>query len=230
MAKPTQLKPPAAAPAKAPALPAPSSRLWRSLVLFVILLVATILFWKIVLLKPLNAMLRGVSELSFSLLPGGGSTEIITVDANGDWLIHASVLFRPRPVAQHNLQPNADPQIVRTPYQWFPALTLALPIFWAIALAVRPGKGVWRILGIGTLSLTLLSLFSAVLYLANWTNQFYEVLSWPPASFLLETTGYTLMSVAPYAAPLVVIMWLDRTLRSRVFGESTARIPPAPGS
>ena len=43
--------------------------LQRSLILFVMFLAATLALWRLVLLKPLLALSRGVIEVSFSLLP-----------------------------------------------------------------------------------------------------------------------------------------------------------------
>ncbi|SPF45177.1 membrane hypothetical protein [Candidatus Sulfopaludibacter sp. SbA4] len=199
----------------------------RSLALFVILLATMLLLWRLVLLKPMLALSRDIVEVSFSLLPSAGSAELITMDSNGDWIVRASLLF---PAREATRQASMGEVGVRTSRKMLQCFSLCFPIFWALALAAWPGRRVWPVLGMGTLLLTITSQLSLVLFLAYWINNFYVVASTPWGTFWMKLAGNCTMDVIPYAAPLLLIIWLDRGLRSLVFGESKPQIPPGPGS
>lgn len=201
----------------------------HSLVLFVIFLAAVLLLWQFVLLEPLLALSRGVIEVSFSLLPlpGAGSAELIRVDSNGDWIVLASHLFLPeREIARQTF--GLREAGVRIQRELLPPFSLSLPIFWALTLAARPGKRLTRVLGIGTLLLVIISQLSLVLFLAYWTDKYFVVTSSPWTEFGLQVAGYCSNNVVPYATPLMVVISLDRGLRSLVFGEATPQKRPGP--
>lgn len=188
--------------------------LWRSLILFGILLSAALALWRLVLLKPLLALSRDVVDISFSLLVGVSSAGYVTVDSGGDWIVHDPLRF-PEPriaVALEGLQ----------------CFSMCLPIFWALALAARPGQRLWRVLGLGTLLLVVVSQLSLVLFLVYDANPSFGMVSAPWAVFLLHVAGYCTLNVVPYAAPLMMVMWLDRNLRAQVFPEPTPQIQPGP--
>jgi hypothetical protein len=185
---------------------------------FAILLPAMLLLWRLVLLKPLLAVSRGVAEVSFSLLPGSGSAELITLDGKGDWIVHASLLFREREVTR---QTGLQSPGVRTPLQMLQCFSLCLPIFWALALVTWPGKRVLRVLGLGTFVLAIMSQLSLMAFVAYWTNQFFFVASSPFWMYLLKVTAYCSIDVVPYAVPLALVILLDPEMRRLVCGEST---------
>lgn len=202
---------------------------WRFLVQFVILLAAMLLLWHVVLLEPLLALSRGAIEVSFSLLPlpGGSSAELIRVDSNGDWIVLAPHLLLPEREITRQAFGSREAG-VRIQRELLPTLSLCLPIFWALALAARPGKRFGRVLGIGTLLLAIISQLSLVVFLAYWTDNYFVVASSPWTRFGLQVIEYLSLNVVPYAAPLVVVISLDRGLRSLLFGESIPRIWPRP--
>jgi hypothetical protein len=198
----------------------------RSLVLFVLFFAATLLLWRLVLLSPMLALSRDVMEASFSLLASArtDAAELITADGNGDWIVRASLLFQPRQVTRQTALPEPD---VRTPRRILQSFSLAFPIFWALALAVGSGKRLGPVLGLGTLLLTIVSQLSLVVFLAYWINFFYVVTQSPLTGFLLHMGGYCALNVIPYAAPLVLIIWLEPRLRSQLLGGSIPQTPTA---
>jgi hypothetical protein len=216
--RPKQAEPPPAA-RPSPRIATPI-HVWRSVGLFVILLATMLLLWRVVLLKPLLALSRGAIQVCFRLLPlpASGSAELITVDSsNGDWIVHGSLLLlREREITQQ-LAGSRDAG-VRTQPVMLQIFSLSLPIFWALVLPVWPGKRIWRILGAGTLLLAAISELSLVLFLAYWTNRYFVVASAPWSEYCLQVAGYCTLNLVPYAAPLVLVIWLHRGLRSLVFG------------
>jgi len=199
----------------------------RSLALFVIILPTMLVLWRLVLLRPMLAVSRDVVEVSFSLLPGVGSAEFITMDSNGDWIVRASLLF---PARERTRQASRGEVGLRASREMLQSFSLCFPVFWALTLAAWPGRRLWPVLGMGSLLLTLTSQLSLVLFLAYWINNFYVVASTPWGTFWLTLAGNCTIDVVPYATPLLLIIWLDRGLRSLVFRESTPKIPPSPGS
>ena len=148
MKKPHRRKQPEAPPAARSGVtaPAPPVRLRRSVALFLILLPSLLVLWRLVLLEPLQALSRGAIQGVFSLLPfpGSRSAELITVDSNnGDWVVHASLLLWPEREITVQLA-GAHEAGVRVQPVMLQCFSLCLPIFWALALAVWPGKQLFR--------------------------------------------------------------------------------------
>ena len=188
------------------------------------------MLWRLVLLEPLKALSRGAIQGVFSLLPfpGSGSAELITVDSNnGDWVVHASLLLWPEREITVQLA-GAHAAGVRVQPVMLQCFSLCLPIFWALTLAVWPGKRLIRVLGIGTLLLAIISEASLVLFLAYWTDRYFVVASSTWAEFGLQLAGYLTLNVVPYATPLVLVIGLHQRLRALVFGGYSARIQPSP--
>jgi hypothetical protein len=205
-------------------------RPWHSLALFLILLASSLALWRLVLLQPLEALSRGAIQGVFSLLsfPASGSSELITVDpGNGDWVVHASLLLLPEREITRQIA-GAEEAGVRVQPVMLQCFSLCLPLFWALALAVWPGKQLWRILGIGTPLLAIISEASLVVFLAYWSDRYFVVASSTWSEFCLQLAGYLTLNVVPYATPLVVVIALHRRLRSLVFGGYLARIQPSP--
>jgi hypothetical protein len=227
-------KQPAAPPATRPRVLETTAgvNLWRSLALFLILLVSTLVLWKLVLLEPLETLSRGAIQGVFRLLrfPASGSAELITVDPNnGDWVVHASLLLLPEREITIQIA-GAQEAGVRMQPAMLQCFSLCLPLFWALALAVWPGKRLLRVVGTGTLLLLVISEASLVLFLAYWTDRYFVVASSTWAEFWLQLAGYLTLNVVPYATPLVLVISLHRRLRSLVFGGYLARIQPSPKS
>ena len=177
--------------------------------MFLPLLGVTLLLWRYVLEKPLLEMSQAVVEVSFALLPGAGTDEVVTVDGNGDWLVYPAALVRKKATMS------------RSGLRCF---SVSLPTFWALALGVSRKTSLWRVLGSGTLLLTIVSQLSVVLYVACWA--LYDAGRWPTATPLLNAAAYFLVDVVPYAFPPAVLIWLDSGLRSLVFGESRQKTLP----
>ncbi|HLK65923.1 MAG TPA: hypothetical protein VKU19_20955 [Bryobacteraceae bacterium] len=203
---------------------------WRSLGIFAALLVCALVLWKLVLLTPLLDFSRTVIQVCFRALPFPESQtqQLITVDnGNGDWVVHASYL--------HLAERDITKQIageheagVRTQPVMLQVFSLSLPFFWALSLAVWPGKQAARILGLGTLLQLLISQIAMIFFLAYWTDRYFVVASALWSEFLLQLTGYCALNVVPYAAPLITVIWLHQRLRVWVFGALQRQIPPAP--
>src|ERR1017187_6825358 len=228
MKKPHRRKQPETPPAARPGVtaPAPPVRLRRSVALFLILLPSLLVLWKLLLLEPLEALSRGAIQGVFSLLPfpGSGSAELITVDrGNGDWIVHASLLLLPEREITVQIA-GANEAGVRMQPVMLQCFSLGLPIFWALALAVWPGKRLWRVLGIGTLLLAIISQVSLMLFLAYWTDRYFVVASSTWSEFWLQLAGYLTLNLVPYATPLVLVISLHRRLRALVFGGYSGRI------
>jgi hypothetical protein len=226
-----QAEAPPAARSEAPETVAPV-RLWRSLALFLILLASMLVLWKLVLLEPLQALSRGAIQGVFSLLPfpGSGSAELITVDSNnGDWVVHAYLLLLPEREITKQIAGEHEAGVRMQPVM-LQCFSLGLPLFWALALAVWPGKRLWRVLGIGTLLLAIISQVSLMLFLAYWTDRYFVVASSTWSEFWLQLAGYLTLNLVPYATPLVLVISLHRRLRALVFGGYSGRIQPSPGA
>lgn len=178
-------------------------------------MLTTLLLWRLVLLGPLLDLSRGVVEVCFSLLPGAGPGEVVTVDSQGNWTVRAAAVTNQGFVA------------LRSGLQLF---SLCLPIFWALTMAACPRSGQrrGRILGVGTLVLTVSSQISVVLFLI--CDALSTAVSSRVALSMIDTAHYCLGWVVPYASPLALLMWLDRGWRELIFGESTTQKTPAPGS
>lgn len=225
-------KQPAAPPAARPEAieTAAPVNLWRSLALFLILLASLLPLWKLVLLQPMMALSRGAIQGSFHLLPfpESASGELITVDTgNGDWIVHASLLLLPEREITKQIAGLHEAGVRMQPVM-LQCFSVCLPIFWALALAVWPGRHFWRVLGIGTLLLAVISEASLVLFLAYWTDRYFVVASSTWTQFCLQLAGYLTLNVVPYATPVVLVIWLHRRLRSLVFGGYLAQIQPSP--
>jgi hypothetical protein len=207
-------------------------RPWRSLGLFLILLVCLLAFWRLVLLEPLKVLSRDAFQGIFSLLPfpNSGNAQLITVDsANGDWVVHASLLGLTEREITIQIA-GAQEAGVRVQPVMIQCFSLSLPIFWALALAVWPGKDLWRVLGIGTLLVAIISQLSLLLFLAYMTDRYFVVASSTWSQFLLQLAGYLTLNMVPYATPVILVIWLHRRLRELVFGGYLARIQLRPGS
>lgn len=199
----------------------------RSLAWFLLLLAALLPLWRLVLLDPMLALSRAMVEVPAGVVGGRGSAELITVSGEGDWIVHAPVLFTAREVTRQTALKEPGVRIPRAALQFF---SLSFPIFWALALAVERGRRLGRVAGIGTLALAVVSQVSLLLFVADWINRYYVVAASEWGTSLLNVAGYCATGVIPYAAPLAAIIFLDENLRARLLGESTTQISPSRGS
>lgn len=181
------------------------------MILFLLLLVPMLTFWRLVLLRPLLTLSFSAVDASFSLLLGNHSEGYVTLaNSRGDWTVHDPLL-------------SPQPQI-SAPVEALQCFSLCLPIFWALALAPGFSQRVWRVLGLGTLLLVIVSQLSIVLFVVYQANQYFGIVSAAWAVFLLHLAGYCSVAVVPYAAPLLIFIWLDRNLRAQVFREPIQQI------
>jgi hypothetical protein len=218
-----------AAQSVAAATPAPVS-LWRTAAWFLILLTGMLLLWRLVLLQPLETLQRGAIQGCFRMLPlpGSESSELITVDReNGDWIVHASLLQLQEREETRQIAGTLEAGVRLQPAM-LQLFSLGLPLYWALSLTVWPGKELWRVLGIGTLLEALVAQLSLVVFLAHWINRYFVVASSPGGEFCLQSVGYFMLNVAPYAGPLVLVIWMHPRLRSLVFGVFPSRTQPSP--
>ena len=177
------------------------------------LLIVLLAIWWFVLLNPLLSLLRGSVELLGGLVPGGGSSQIATVNPAGDWGFQAplraadgkSVLI------EFNI-PRADLLI----------FTFSLPVYWALILAAGGIRRSARPLLVGTGVMVVLE---TILVLAVVRLAASKVAAQMPgferpddvAQWLQQFCNYLIVSVIPYAAPFVLAIALQRDLRSRIF-------------
>jgi hypothetical protein len=213
----------------APTAPIP---LGRSLAIFAILMASLLVFWRLVLLKPALDFERGAIQACFRVLPlaSSGSGELITLDPqNGDWVVHASLLHLPEREVTRQIA-GAQDAGVRTQPVMLQCFSVCFPLFWAVTLAVWPGKEAWRILGIGTLALAIVSEVALILFVAYWTDRYFVVAASRGGEFFLQLVGYCALNVIPYATPLIMAVWLHRRLQAWVFAGFPSQKRPAPKS
>lgn len=197
------------------------------LVRFLPLLVGTLLVWRFLLLSPLLDCSRAGVETFFHLIPGD-SMGHIRVENQGDWIV-----YPPGPPPERGAVQKAGLLTelgVRMPRGMLQCFSLSLPIFWALVLATYPHQRSGRLWGIGSLVLVGISAVSLLVYLAYWSNNLFVIVSSALGNYLLTLAGKLGFGVVPYAAPLVLVIWLDPELRLAVFGESKPQKPSAPAA
>ena len=216
-----------------PKLASPQLRfLLRGSGLFFVLLAV----WWWLLLSPMLAGLRVSTRAVLWLLPGGRSASGVTVEPDGDWLLRVPI---PAFVAKldavqqaYGRPPGAPPVKIRS-FQLvigdrIPTFfTLGFPLFWALVLAAPRSPRWWRAWATGTALLALVAQLSLLVYAAFSITATLRVSTKGVAGALWGAVEYLNVNVAPYAAPLLLAVWLHPGLRAQLFSWTAEPEPAA---
>lgn len=223
---------------------APSSPQLRFLLRGSVLLVAMLALWWWVLLNPLLGWVRLSTELTLRLLAGASSTSHITVDAQGDWTLQVPLpaFVSKRDTVQQMFGPvpkGTSPVKVRSfkleASGRYPVLfTLGFPLYWAMVLAAPRSKRIWRALIRGTALVAIIAPLSLMFYVVYAISEYFHLIPAGPAHYMMDFGEYLNLNVTPYAAPVLIAMWLHTELRSQIFSWDARRLPvpiasPPPG-
>ena len=201
------------------------------------LLFAMLALWWWVLLGPLLIGMRLSTDAALWLLPGGRSASGVTVEPDGGWRIRVPL---PAWLAkQDEVQkafgrvPGGPPVAVRSfslaVAERVPKFfTLGLPLFWAIVLAAPRASRPWRAAAIGTGVLAVIGLLSLLLYTAYSIESTLHLFRSTVVLTVWNAVEYLNLNVVPYAAPLVIAVWLHDGLRAQIFSWTTT--PAAEGA
>jgi hypothetical protein len=172
--------------------------------------------WWFVLRPPLLAWVRVSTDVLLNALPGAPIQTGVDVGPGGVWVIHAPVRSGGR---SRNVRLEA-PQ--RLPTQ----LTVAFPLFWAVILAARRPRRLWRILAIGTGILLALPPIGILIYAAHVVRIYVFPNAPAFVEYLLASADYVASTVAPYAGPILLALALHQELRTTVLaGEPNSHHP-----
>jgi hypothetical protein len=184
-----------------------------------VLLIAFLILWWFVLLDPLLLLLRWSAEVA------GGSGQVVSLTASGDWTFHFVAGSR---LVYFDI-PRAD---VLT-------FTFGLPVFWAILLAAGDLRRSLRPLAIGTVLVaateTLMLLALARLAARKVAARMAPGAQDAFGGWLAHVGEYLVVDVLPYAAPFLIALALHRGLRSQILPctvpvtQKTAAAPPKNG-
>ncbi len=185
-----------------------------------VLLAALSTLWWLVLIDPLQSLLRTAAEAGGALLFSGRSKLTIAVAANGDWTTEVPIepIVPPTP-------PGAVPQqiysidfdLARSDAGGF---TFGLPVFWALILAAPDLRRNWRSLLVGTLTMAVLEV---ALLLITFKILAYRSLAQimqshdPVGGWFLKWGEYLAVNAIPYLLPFAAAIALHRELRQQIF-------------
>jgi len=184
------------------------------------LLILFLTVWWFALQNPLLFALRSSFQLIGGLTYGG---QIVEENAAGQWTFRVPMEVSV-PASAETSAAKVHSVIFDIPRPDVTTFTFSLPVLWAILLAA-PGIRLRPML-IGTAAMALLE---TVLLLF-----FVEISAWKVAGQLSHAQGemskwalrfgeYLVVMVIPYAAPLLVALWVHRSFRNRVFGLEPAK-------
>jgi hypothetical protein len=207
----------------------------RFLVRAVGCLAASLALWWILLMDPMMGALRLATRFAMQFLPGDAAVADATIQADGNWLMRMPI---PESVAQLDstqrlfgrVSKDSPPVRVRSlklPISsTYPILfSVSLPVFWALWLAA-PGKSEsLRGLLTGSGILALISVVSLVFYCVYTAKDALHLMPTGTEAFLFSAGRYLVIDVAPYAGPLLLVLWFHQGLQNMVF--SWAADPPA---
>jgi len=200
-------------------------------------LAVTLALWYMLLLDPLLGGLRIATQPILKLLPGDGSAAHATIEPDGNWLLQIPV---PASVAQlDSMQqifgrvskdaPLVKVRSIKVPIpEKFPMLfTVSLPFFWALWVAAPRGENFLRGFLAGSGLLAVAGVLSLVFFAVHTAVVTLHVTLSGIAGFLFQAGQFWVVDVIPYAAPLLLALWLHEGLQKLVFSGDLA--PAEPG-
>jgi hypothetical protein len=198
------------------------------------LLVGTFLLWWFILLDPLLGWVRISGNVVLGWLPGATNGTHITVLSDESWMVQVPVPAAAATRADLQMlagggSPGAQPRKVRSfKFQTSRAkvalFTVALPLFWALMLAV-PCKRLPLMVAYGSAAIAAMMPFTVTLYAMTTIRVYFHIESTAWAGFLWSSAGYVNGEVLPYATSLFLGLWLNRELRAQVFSWVPAAEP-----
>jgi len=192
------------------------------------LLITMLSLWWLVLQPPMLFLLRLSGSISLRLLSNADSTEPIAVDALGDWNFHIPI----EDTLGETIQKNGPVQFrnieFTIPRQDVVIFTFSLPVYWAMVLATPIGR--IRALIWGTALVFMVEVACLLVHV--------EIIAYASAAQLhlaadglgtwsREFGSRLVVSVIPFAAPVVAAVALHRGLKSQIFPVSNPPIAKA---
>jgi hypothetical protein len=196
-------------------------------------LILMLLVWWIFLLDPLLGWMRVSGDWTLSMIPGATDGNHVTVLADGNWMVQLPV-----PAAAANrpdLQQAAGAKKVRsfkmqTSRTQVALFTLAMPLFLALMLTVRPPwKEIWRPVAYGGGAILLMMPVVLALHGMATIREYFHIAGSPLVEFFWASAGYLNSEVFPYLVPLFLAVGLNKQLRAQVFA-LVPMGPPEPAS
>lgn len=197
------------------------------------------LWWSLLLAPLLTAVSLCTQWIFRVCLPANPPAEVM-IRAGGNWYFSVPV---PQAIGRRDeiqrmfgrTSPAAPLVKVRSlkleiPGGYPSLFTVTLPFFWAMVLASRWTRRIWRTLLIGSAALFLLAVPLTVFevvkaFLLNTQLVSAESFS----ASVLRLADFAVLSFIPFLAPVVAAVALDRNLLSMIFPASSAvAAPPAP--
>lgn len=173
-----------------------------------ILLIVILVLWRTVLVDPLLMLLRFQME---GILPSHGT---VAGAATSDWYFTFPLTLSGATYTANVTIPRKD--IV--------AFTFAIPVYWAISLAMPLGKAEFKSWLFSLIAGTVLVDFINILLLLTFLNvQIWKILQQVrPTAGGFTTWGYSLaeylaVAVIPYIAPILTAISFHKELRKQIF-------------
>jgi len=183
-----------------------------------ILLAGMLVLWWLLLIGPLLAGLRVVTDLSLRCLPGANGDPAARALPNGDWVfrvpVRSSWLASPAPDRRVPTFRGVQLEIPRSSLILF---TLGLPIVWALILSAPTGPRIWRPLVTGTGAVAVLAIVEVLFFILFTVGKTLHLVTNGVAAWLLDYAAYVNINVIPYAAPFAIALWVHPRLRAAVF-------------
>ena len=184
------------------------------------LLIAILALWWVVLQPPMLFLLRLSGSIALRLLSDADSTEPIMVDASGDWNFHIPIEDTLRQTVQNDGPVQFRNIEFTIPRQDVVIFTFSVPVYWALALAMSVGRSRIRGLIWGTALVFMVEVLCLLVHV--------EIVAYASAAQMhLATDGLgawsrefgsrLVVSVIPFAIPVVAAVALHRDLRSQIF-------------
>lgn len=207
-------------------MPAPASPQLRFLLRASLLFLSMLALWWFVLLGPMLDGVRLSTSLALRLLALGSDNGSVSVGSNGDWIVRVPMpeFLAKKDAVQRTFgrAPGASPVKVRSfklaIAQRIPTFfTLTFPLFWAVMLAGPWSHRLGRLIGSGTALLWLLATLSLLLYTLYSIATNMALIAAGLPKVLWDGVEYLNVNVVPYAAPVLLALWLHRDLRRQIF-------------
>jgi hypothetical protein len=182
-----------------------------------VLLAGMLVLWWLILIGPLLAGLRVVTDFSLRCLPGASGTPAARALPNGDWVfrvpVRSSWLNSPAPDSRVPKFRGVQLEIPRSSLILF---TLGLPIVWALILSSPISRRLWRPLVAGTAIASALTIMQVLFFILFTISKTLHLVTNGVAAWLLDYAAYVNNNVIPYAAPFAIALCVHPGLRSAI--------------